>query len=230
MVCRFGRAIPDVQSAANCSRAARAIRRPGWVARQPERRSSCVARSKQDAGSGLGYRRRPTNCRLAVADHCVSDHYLTLAPDSRLDAGLGDYRRTCTVRTLRVMRSNRNWCNSSDLGVFLSSKPVNWNGRVAIRDLSRRSRGDFQLHELVDLIPLAPFSWRGEGGSLLWGTPPHPTARASPLQPFPGFPRSDILACGRPSSVRSYAHTEQVPLNLNSYESVVDLAMLFALR
>ena len=35
------------------------------------------------------------------------------------------------------------------------------------------------LHELVDLIPspcvvfdLAPFSWPGEGGSLLWGKPP----------------------------------------------------------
>ena len=135
------------------------------------------------------------------------------------------------------MGSDRNWCNSSDLGVFLSSMPVNWKGRVAIRDLSRRSRGDFQLHELVDLIPspcvvfdLAPFSWPGEGGSLLWGTPPHPTSRASPLQPFPGFRRSDVLACGRPSWVRSYAHTEQVPLNLNSYESVVDLAMLVALR
>ena len=34
--------------------------------------------------------------------------------------------------------------NNSDLGVFLSSMPVNWKGRVAIRDLSRRSRGDFQ--------------------------------------------------------------------------------------
>ena len=79
---------------------ASAIRRPGWDARQPERRSSCVARSKQDAGGGPGYRRRPTNCRLAVANHCVSDHYLTLAPNSRLDAGLGGYRRTCTVRTL----------------------------------------------------------------------------------------------------------------------------------
>ena len=81
-----------------------------------------------------------------------------------------------------------------------------------------------QIHELVDLIPspcvvfdLAPFSWPGEGGSLLWGTPPHPPARTSPLQPFPGFPRSDVLACGRPSLVRYYAHTEQVPLNLNTY-------------
>ena len=107
--------------------------------------------------------------------------------------------------------------------------PVNWNGRVAIRDLSRRSRGDFQvidaqIHVLVDLIPspcvvfdLAPFSWPGEGGSLLWGTPPHPPSRASPLKPFPRFPRSDILARDRPSLVRYYAHTEQVPLDLNTY-------------
>ncbi len=29
--------------------------------------------------------------------------------------------------------------------------------------------------------------------------PPHPPARTSPLQPFPGFTRSDVLACGRPS-------------------------------
>ncbi len=40
------------------------------------------------------------------------------------------------------------------IGVYVSpSMPVNWKGRVAIRDVSRRSRGDFQLHELVDLIP-----------------------------------------------------------------------------
>ena len=44
-------------------------------------------------------------------------------------------------------------CNSSDLGVFLSSMPVNWIGRVGIRDLSRQSRREFQLHDLVDLIP-----------------------------------------------------------------------------
>ena len=110
--------------------------------------------------------------------------------------------------------------------------PVNWIGQVAIRVLSRRSRGDFQpidaqIHELVDLIPspcvvfdLAPFSWPGEGGSLLWGTPPHPPARTSPLQPFPDFPRSDVLACGRPSLVRYYAHAEQAPLNLNTYNMI----------
>ena len=38
----------------------------------------------------------------------------------------------------------RNRGNSSDLGVCLSSMPVNWIGQVAIRVLSRRSRGDFQ--------------------------------------------------------------------------------------
>ena len=51
----------------------------------------------------------------------------------------------------------------------------------------------------------------------MWGTPPHPPARTSPLQPFPGFPRSDVLAYGRPSLVRYYALTEQVPLNLNTH-------------
>ena len=114
--------------------------------------------------------------------------------------------------------------NCSDLGVCPSSMPVNPNGRVAIRVLSRRSRGDFQpidakSNELLDLIPLAPFSWPGEGGSLLWGTPPHPPSRASPSQPFPGFPRSDVLACGGPSLVRYYALTEQAPLNLNTYQA-----------
>ena len=51
----------------------------------------------------------------------------------------------------------------------------------------------------------------------MWGRPPHPTAKASPLQPFTGFRRSDVLACGRLSLVRYYAHTEQVRLNLNTY-------------
>ena len=64
---------------------------------------------------------------------------------------------------------------------------------------------------------LAYRCWPGEGGSLSWGTPSHPPARTSPLQPFPGFPRSEVLACGRPSLVRYYALTEQVPLNLNTY-------------
>ena len=52
------------------------------------------------------------------------------------------------------------------------------------------------------------------------GTPPQPPARTSPLQPFPGSPRSDVLACGRPSLVRYYAHTEQVPLDLNTYHEL----------
>ena len=91
--------------------------------------------------------------------------------------------------------------------------PVNWNGRDAIRDLSLRSRGDFQLHELLDLIPLLLVRRRG---IFVVGTP---------LQPFPGFPRSDVLACGRPSLVRYYAHTEQAPLNLNTYMSSNQLAL-----
>ena len=70
--------------------------------------------------------------------------------------------------------------NNSDSGVCLSSMPVNWKGRAAMRVLSRQSR-------------------------------------AKPLQPFPGFPRSDVLVCGRPSLARYYAHTEQVPLGLNTY-------------
>ena len=37
------------------------------------------------------------------------------------------------------------------------------------------------------------------------------------MQPFPGFRRSDVLACGRPSLVRYYALAEQIPLNLNTY-------------
>ena len=28
------------------------------------------------------------------------------------------------------------------------------------------------------VFDLAPFSWPGEGGSLLWGTPPHPPSSA----------------------------------------------------
>ena len=42
-------------------------------------------------------------------------------------------------------------------------------------------------------------------------------------QPFPGFSRSDVLARGRPSLVRYYAHTEQVPLNLNTYERLASV-------
>ncbi len=53
---------------------------------------------------------------------------------------------------------------------------------------------------------------------MLWGTPPHPPARTLPLQPFPGFPRSDVLVCGRRSLERYYAHAEQVPLNPNTYD------------
>ena len=107
--------------------------------------------------------------------------------------------------------------NSSDLDVCLSSMPVNWEGRVAIRDLSRQSRGDFQPIDAKSTSCSTSSPWPGERGSLLWGTPPHPPARTSPLHPFPGFSRSDVLSCGRPSLERYYAHTEQVPQNLNTY-------------
>ncbi len=48
-------------------------------------------------------------------------------------------------------------------------------------------------------------------------TPTFPGKDFALAPPFPGFPRSDVLACDRPSLVRYYALTEQVPLNLNTY-------------
>ena len=42
-------------------------------------------------------------------------------------------------------------------------------------------------------------------------------SRASSLQPFPGFLRSDILANSRLYLARYYAHTEQTPPKLNAY-------------
>ena len=119
--------------------------------------------------------------------------------------------------------------NNSDLGVCLSSMPVNWKGRVAIRDLSRRSRGDFQPIDAPNPRaarphPLAlrslrpgPLLLARRRGIFVVGEPPHPPSRAKPLQPFPGFPRSDVLVWGRTSLARYCAHTEQVPLSLNTY-------------
>ena len=49
------------------------------------------------------------------------------------------------------------------------------------------------------------------------GDPPHPPERASPLQHFPGFRRSDVPARGRSSLMRYCAHTKQAPLILNTY-------------
>ncbi len=48
-------------------------------------------------------------------------------------------------------------------------------------------------------------------------TSPGIRLRRIALATLPGFPRSDVLACGRRSLVRYYAHTEQVSLNLNTY-------------
>ena len=59
--------------------------------------------------------------------------------------------------------------------------------------------------------------WPGEEGYLLWRTPHIPRQGLRPCNPFPDFRRSDILACGRPSLVRYYPHTEQVSLDLNTY-------------
>ena len=53
-------------------------------------------------------------------------------------------------------------------------------------------------------------------------TPTSPGKDFALATPFPGFPRSDVLACDRPSLVRYYALTEQAPLNLNTY-SLLDM-------
>ena len=57
-------------------------------------------------------------------------------------------------------------------------------------------------------------SGREEGDICCGGHPHIPRQGLRPCNPFPGFRRSDILACGRPSLVRYYAHTEQVSLDL----------------
>ena len=53
----------------------------------------------------------------------------------------------------------------------------------------------------------------------MWGTPPHPPAKAKPLQPFPDYLRSGLLACGRHQLASFYADTEQVPPNLNALDT-----------
>ena len=122
--------------------------------------------------------------------------------------------------------------NRADLGVCLSSMPVNWIGQVAIRVLSRRSRGDFQPidapnpragrpHPLAlrSLRPGPLLLARRRGIFVVGDTPTSPGIRLRriALATLSWFSRSDVLACGRPSLVRYYAHTEQVPLNLNTY-------------
>ena len=49
--------------------------------------------------------------------------------------------------------------------------------------------------------------------------PPHSPARAKPLQPFPDYLRSGLLACVRLQLANFYADTEQVPLNLNALDT-----------
>ena len=55
--------------------------------------------------------------------------------------------------------------SDSDAGVLLSSVLVTWKGRVAIWNLSWRQKewvptDQRQIHEAVDFIRMAPFSWR----------------------------------------------------------------------
>ena len=49
------------------------------------------------------------------------------------------------------------------------------------------------------------------------GDTPTSPVKGFALATLSWFPRSDVLACGRPSLVRYYALTEQVPLNLYTY-------------
>ncbi len=57
---------------------------------------------------------------------------------------------------------------------FSPPYPSTAKARVAIRDFSRRSRDDLRSIDVISTSwstssPQAPFSWQGEGGSLLWG-------------------------------------------------------------
>ena len=64
----------------------------------------------------------------------------------------------------------------------------------------------------------------------MWGTPPHPPSRTSPLQRFAGFGRSDVLAGGRRSLVRYCVHTKQAPLDLNTDPTLVAMSAHGAVR
>ena len=83
--------------------------------------------------------------------------------------------------------------NSSDLGVCLSSMPVNWIGQVAIRVLSRRSRGDFQPIDAKSTSCSTSSPWPPspgqEKGDLCCGGHPHiPRQGLRPCNPFLVFP------------------------------------------
>ena len=93
----------------------------------------------------------------------------------------------------------------------LTSHDLRLNGSFLIQSTKYEGRTLIPPLESVDSL------WPGEGGSLSWGTPSHPPARTSPLQPFPGFRRSTSSPVADPHWCDWYALTEQVPLNLNTY-------------
>ena len=69
----------------------------------------------------------------------------------------------------------------------LNARELTWPNRHS--GAHSVAKGEIQTHRRefpkpADLIPLAPFSSPEEGGTKLWGTPPRPPSRASPLQPI----------------------------------------------
>ena len=81
----------------------------------------------------------------------------------------------------------------------LNARELTWPNRHS--GAHSVAKGEIQTHRRefpkpADLIPspcvvfdLAPCSSPGEGGTKLWGTPPRPPSRASPLQPIPSVRR-----------------------------------------
>ena len=101
--------------------------------------------------------------------------------------------------------------------------PVNWIGRVAIRDLSRRSSGDFQPIDAKSTScstssPWPPSPGQEKGDLCCEGHPHIPRQGLRPCNPFLAFPDQTSSPVVDSSLARYYAHTEQVPLNLNTYD------------
>ena len=84
----------------------------------------------------------------------------------------------------------------------LFSSPCTRTGHaeVALRDLGRGSGGEGVCQRIDGNLqagrPQLPDALilPGVEGTLLWGTPTHPRARAKPLQPVADSHRSDVLA------------------------------------
>ncbi len=87
--------------------------------------------------------------------------------------------------------------------------PLNGTSRVAVRDLSPQSRGEFQLHEPVDLIPLAPRLLASRRGIFVAGGTPMSPGKDFALATLSWLSPIRRLACGRPSSVGYYAGTDR---------------------